>query len=251
MARPRAGAAPRRPRPRHHHRLPSRVQRGRARPSRPDRHQPRVSGVQGSDGARALCVTRDQIREFASSKSRLLATSGSQTNVQVPSLQLRARQQNREPRASRFGAGSSLEARKLRVAGTCGFGAWDLTCSPLLRHDPHLLRTPCVLVDQARVERNIERMQDARWRRGKRLRPHAKTHKSPDLALTADRARRGWHLLRQAGRGGGLRRPSRRRHPHSLSAQSGQRRSGARPSRSHAPLVHRRPSRGRARLVRA
>jgi D-serine deaminase-like pyridoxal phosphate-dependent protein len=46
------------------------------------------------------------------------------------------------------------------------------------------LRTPCVLVDQARVERNIERMQDAAVASGKRLRPHAKTHKSPDLALT-------------------------------------------------------------------
>jgi D-serine deaminase-like pyridoxal phosphate-dependent protein len=46
------------------------------------------------------------------------------------------------------------------------------------------LRTPCVLIDQARVERNIERMQDAVEETGKRLRPHAKTHKSPDLALT-------------------------------------------------------------------
>jgi D-serine deaminase-like pyridoxal phosphate-dependent protein len=46
------------------------------------------------------------------------------------------------------------------------------------------LRTPCVLVDQARVERNIERMQDLAVASGKRLRPHAKTHKSPDLALT-------------------------------------------------------------------
>jgi D-serine deaminase-like pyridoxal phosphate-dependent protein len=45
------------------------------------------------------------------------------------------------------------------------------------------LRTPCVLVDQTRVERNIERMQDAAEACGKRLRPHAKTHKSPDLAL--------------------------------------------------------------------
>ena len=46
------------------------------------------------------------------------------------------------------------------------------------------LRTPCVLVDQTRVERNIERMQDIAVAGGKRLRPHAKTHKSPDLALT-------------------------------------------------------------------
>ena len=46
------------------------------------------------------------------------------------------------------------------------------------------LRTPCVLIDQRRLERNIDRMQQAADAGGKRLRPHAKTHKSPDLALT-------------------------------------------------------------------
>ena len=46
------------------------------------------------------------------------------------------------------------------------------------------LRTPCVLIDQRRLERNIDRMQQAAEAGGKRLRPHAKTHKSPDLALT-------------------------------------------------------------------
>ena len=44
------------------------------------------------------------------------------------------------------------------------------------------LRTPCVLIDQPRVERNIDRMQAAANEHGLRLRPHAKTHKSPDLA---------------------------------------------------------------------
>lgn len=44
------------------------------------------------------------------------------------------------------------------------------------------LPTPCVLVDQQKLERNIERMQSAADTRGVRLRPHAKTHKSPDLA---------------------------------------------------------------------
>lgn len=44
------------------------------------------------------------------------------------------------------------------------------------------LPTPCVLVDRSRVERNIERMQAAATAGGKRLRPHAKTHKSVDLA---------------------------------------------------------------------
>ena len=44
------------------------------------------------------------------------------------------------------------------------------------------LRTPCVLVDWARAERNIDRMQAAATAGGLRLRPHAKTHKSPELA---------------------------------------------------------------------
>ena len=44
------------------------------------------------------------------------------------------------------------------------------------------LLTPSVLVDQQKLERNIERMQSAADARGVRLRPHAKTHKSPDLA---------------------------------------------------------------------
>ena len=45
------------------------------------------------------------------------------------------------------------------------------------------LRTPCVLVDLAKVERNIDRMQALADSHRIRLRPHAKTHKSPDLAL--------------------------------------------------------------------
>jgi D-serine deaminase-like pyridoxal phosphate-dependent protein len=44
------------------------------------------------------------------------------------------------------------------------------------------LRTPAVLVDRARALRNIERMQSAASARRIRLRPHAKTHKSPLVA---------------------------------------------------------------------
>ena len=44
------------------------------------------------------------------------------------------------------------------------------------------LRTPCVLVDRNRVERNLDGIQAAATARGLRLRPHAKTHKSVDLA---------------------------------------------------------------------
>lgn len=44
------------------------------------------------------------------------------------------------------------------------------------------LRTPCVLVDSPRVERNLHRLQTAANARALRLRPHAKTHKSIELA---------------------------------------------------------------------
>ncbi len=39
-----------------------------------------------------------------------------------------------------------------------------------------------MLVEQSRVERNIERMQEVASAHGPRLRPHSKTHKSPSLA---------------------------------------------------------------------
>lgn len=44
------------------------------------------------------------------------------------------------------------------------------------------LPTPTVLVERSRVERNLDRMQAAATRRGLRLRPHAKTHKSVAFA---------------------------------------------------------------------
>jgi D-serine deaminase-like pyridoxal phosphate-dependent protein len=44
------------------------------------------------------------------------------------------------------------------------------------------LPTPAVLVDRTRALANIDRMQDAANGRGIRLRPHAKTHKSPVVA---------------------------------------------------------------------
>jgi D-serine deaminase-like pyridoxal phosphate-dependent protein len=42
--------------------------------------------------------------------------------------------------------------------------------------------TPAVLVDAAKLKRNLERMQADANAGGKRLRPHAKTHKSPEIA---------------------------------------------------------------------
>jgi D-serine deaminase-like pyridoxal phosphate-dependent protein len=44
------------------------------------------------------------------------------------------------------------------------------------------LPTPAILIDDVRVGRNLERMQTAASSAGKRLRPHAKTHKSVTMA---------------------------------------------------------------------
>lgn len=44
------------------------------------------------------------------------------------------------------------------------------------------LATPAVLIDQPRALANIDRMQEAADRRGIRMRPHTKTHKSPFIA---------------------------------------------------------------------
>lgn len=44
------------------------------------------------------------------------------------------------------------------------------------------LRTPAIVIDRARALRNIDRMQAAASARGIKLRPHAKTHKSPVIA---------------------------------------------------------------------
>lgn len=44
------------------------------------------------------------------------------------------------------------------------------------------LPTPCVLVEQSKLERNLDRMQAIADAGGVRLRPHAKTHKSVELA---------------------------------------------------------------------
>ncbi len=44
------------------------------------------------------------------------------------------------------------------------------------------LATPAVVIDRGRALANIDRMQDAANKRGIRMRPHAKTHKSPVVA---------------------------------------------------------------------
>src|SRR5262245_11358992 len=44
------------------------------------------------------------------------------------------------------------------------------------------LETPCVLVDESRLQRNIARMAERARAAGVRLRPHAKTHKVAEIA---------------------------------------------------------------------
>ena len=44
------------------------------------------------------------------------------------------------------------------------------------------LATPAVIIDRQRALRNIDRLQDAANTRGIRVRPHTKTHKSPQVA---------------------------------------------------------------------
>ncbi|MFD0696116.1 alanine racemase [Paenibacillus sp. GCM10027628] len=45
------------------------------------------------------------------------------------------------------------------------------------------LETPCLMIDAERMERNIEKMADVARQHGVKLRPHAKTHKMPSIAL--------------------------------------------------------------------
>ena len=71
--------------------------------------------------------------------------------------------------------------------------------------------TPALLLDADRFERNLARMAAHVRKAGKHLRPHAKTHRCPEIArrqIAAGRARR---RLRQArrGRGHGRRRGAR------------------------------------------
>src|SRR6266545_3468065 len=46
----------------------------------------------------------------------------------------------------------------------------------------HEIPTPALLLDAARFERNLARMAEHVTRTGKKLRPHAKTHRCPEIA---------------------------------------------------------------------
>jgi D-serine deaminase-like pyridoxal phosphate-dependent protein len=62
---------------------------------------------------------------------------------------------------------------------------------PTLSPGSNVLRalpTPCLVIDGEALERNIERMAAAARQAGVALRPHVKTHKSPDIAVLQLRA---------------------------------------------------------------
>jgi D-serine deaminase-like pyridoxal phosphate-dependent protein len=52
----------------------------------------------------------------------------------------------------------------------------------VIGRDRHELDTPCLLVDAVRLRKNLGTMQDAAAGAGKKLRPHAKTHKCSTIA---------------------------------------------------------------------
>jgi len=61
---------------------------------------------------------------------------------------------------------------------------WFLTCTgfPWLRHDSRVNGTPRLVVDLAIMQANIDRAAALAAARGLVLRPHVKTHKTPEIA---------------------------------------------------------------------
>ena len=78
------------------------------------------------------------------------------------------------------------------------------------------LDTPSILCDLDRLERNIADWQALMDRNEVRFRPHIKTHKIPDIARMQVEAGARRHHLRQAERGGAVRRRRHRRRLHRL-----------------------------------
>ena len=108
------------------------------------------------------------------------------------------------------------------------------TLPPARAGDPvAAIDTPALVVDLDAFERNLDLMANAVRGAGVALRPHAKSHKCPEIARRADRARRGRHLLPEGRRGRGVRR---RGHPRRAGHQRDRRRRassrGSRRSRS-------------------
>ena len=78
---------------------------------------------------------------------------------------------------------STVEPQSARVAPSADDGpAAEGAAAGLLGRSIDLLETPCLLVDLDRLETNIARWQGEVTAAGKRLRPHIKTHKVPEIA---------------------------------------------------------------------
>src|SRR2546422_4864643 len=66
------------------------------------------------------------------------------------------------------------------------------------------LATPALLLDLDRFERNVRKMAAHVKAAGKKLRPHAKTHKCPEIALRQVAAGAVGGCVAKGGEGGGL-----------------------------------------------
>lgn len=71
---------------------------------------------------------------------------------------------------------------------------------PRVLNRPAEVDTPCLLLDLDALERNIDTMAEFVASCGVRLRAHAKTHKSPDIAALQVETRRDRHLLPESQR---------------------------------------------------
>ena len=113
----------------------------------------------------------------------------------------------------------------------------------------HDIPTPCVLIDRPRAQANITRMQKLATTHGRRLRPHAKTHKLPAIAKMQVEAgatgiccaKLGEAEVFAAGRDQG--------HPAAVSRPPVESRARRRAPRQGDALDHRRSPAHRARMV--
>ena len=122
----------------------------------------------------------------------------------------------------------------------------------MLGSPPEELATPAVLVDLDVLERNVARMAERAREAGVGLRPHAKTHKTLEIAPPAALGGRARPVARQDRRGRGLRRRRLRRHlPRLPHRGRGQGPPPARARRSRAPGGRRRQPGRRAHAGRA
>jgi D-serine deaminase-like pyridoxal phosphate-dependent protein len=89
------------------------------------------------------------------------------------------------PHAGRQPSHAGLVVRTPAV--TVGIDA-DPALAAYIGQRVETIPTPCLVVDVPRLEANIERWQRSIEQHGKLLRPHIKTHKSPEIAWLQERA---------------------------------------------------------------